>query len=101
MVDSFTLAKKKLYTLLHTKDYMSDTPRTDAHYKQILDDALGLEYCETELRYWSEKLECELSEAVEKERERCALVCEGRAGHNSMGAYQILMAAAAEIRKGE
>jgi len=30
MVDSFTLAKKKLYTLLHTKDYMSDTPRTDA-----------------------------------------------------------------------
>jgi hypothetical protein len=42
---------------------MSDTPRTDAHYKQILDDALGLEYAETELRYWSEKLERELAEA--------------------------------------
>jgi len=24
MVDSFTLAKKKLYTLLHTKDYMNE-----------------------------------------------------------------------------
>ena len=55
---------------------MSDTPRTDAHYKQILDDDLGLEYNETELRYWAEKLERELSEAVTKERERCALVCE-------------------------
>ena len=42
---------------------MSGTPRTDAHYKQILDDALGLEYCETELRYWAEQLERELTEA--------------------------------------
>ena len=42
---------------------MSDTPRTDAHYKQIHDDALGLEYKETELRYWAEKLERELAEA--------------------------------------
>ena len=42
---------------------MSDTPRTDAHYKQILDDDLGLEYNETELRYWAEKLERELAEA--------------------------------------
>ena len=41
---------------------VSDTPRTDAHYKQILDDALGLEYCETELRHWAKKLEGELSE---------------------------------------
>jgi hypothetical protein len=45
---------------------MSDTPRTDAHYKQILDDALGLEYAETELRYWAEKLERELAEAQAK-----------------------------------
>ena len=79
---------------------MSNTPRTDAHYKQILDDALGLEYCETELRYWSKKLECELAEAVEKERERCALVCE-RSVTAPAGTYQILMAAAKEIRKGE
>lgn len=75
---------------------MSDTPRTDAHYKQILDDDLGLEYNETELRYWAEKLErelaevkeqlrlcnidqfttaAELAEAVTKERERCAKEC--------------------------
>jgi hypothetical protein len=27
MVDSFTLAKKKLYTLLHTKDYMNERMR--------------------------------------------------------------------------
>ena len=47
------------------------------------------------------KLQGELAEAVAKERERCALVCEGRAGHNSMGAYQILMSAADAIRKGE
>ena len=43
---------------------MSDTPRTDAHYKQILDDALGLEYAETELRYWAEQLERELAAAL-------------------------------------
>ena len=42
---------------------MSDTPRTDAHYKQIYDEGLGLEYCETELRSWAEKLERELAEA--------------------------------------
>ena len=42
----------------------------------------------------------ELAEAVTKERERCARVCEARAGHNSMGAYQILMAAADAIRYG-
>ena len=35
------------------------------------------------------------------EKEACALVCEGRSGPNSMGAYEILMAAAAAIRKGE
>jgi hypothetical protein len=79
---------------------MSDTPRTDAHYKQIFDEGLGLEYAETELRYWSKKLECELAEAVGKERERCALVCE-RNIDAPAGTYQILMAAAAKIRKGE
>ena len=41
------------------------------------------------------------ADAVTKERERCAKVCEGRAGPNSMGAYEILMAAAEAIRKGE
>ena len=79
---------------------MSDTPRTDAHYKQIYDEGLGLEYCETELRYWAGILEGELVEAVEKERERCALVCE-RNIDAPAGTYQILMAAAAAIRKGE
>jgi hypothetical protein len=42
----------------------------------------------------------ELAEAVEKERERCALVCE-RSVTAPAGTYQILMAAAKEIRKGE
>ena len=79
---------------------MSNTPRTDAHYKQIYDEGLGLEYCETELRYWAGILEGELVEAVEKERERCALVCE-RNIDAPAGTYQILMAAAAAIRKGE
>ena len=42
---------------------MSKTPRTDAHCKQIIDDALGLEYAATELQYWAEKLEEELAAA--------------------------------------
>jgi hypothetical protein len=42
----------------------------------------------------------ELAEAVEKERERCALVCE-RSVTAPAGTYQILMAAAKAIRKGE
>ncbi len=46
------------------------------------------------------RLERELAEAVEKERERCALVCE-RSVTAPSGTYQILMAAAKEIRKGE
>jgi predicted nucleic acid-binding Zn-ribbon protein len=41
-----------------------------------------------------------LAEAVAKERERCALVCE-RSVTAPAGTYQILMAAAKEIRKGE
>jgi len=79
---------------------MSDTPRTYAKYKEIIDEGLGLEYCETELQYWAEQLERELAEAVAKERERCALVCE-RNIDAPAGTYQILMAAAAAIRKGE
>ena len=42
---------------------MSDTPRTDAHCKKILEDALGLEYAATELQYLAEKLEEELAAA--------------------------------------
>jgi hypothetical protein len=42
---------------------MSDTPRTDSCYQQILDEGLGLEYAEDELREWSKKLERELTEA--------------------------------------
>ena len=42
---------------------MSKTPRTDAHCKQIINDALGLEYAATELQYWAEKLEEELAAA--------------------------------------
>ena len=127
---------------------MSDTPRTDAHYKQIYDEGLGLEYCETELRYWAEKLEgelaeakaqlpaemqecnivfkqcklghgwltatnwvqhecqiCELAEAVEKERERCARVCDEIADDDSMylldDERQVAHSCADAIRRGE
>ncbi len=74
---------------------MSDTPRTDAHYKQIYDEGLGLEYCETELRYWAEKLERELVEA-KAERERCARVCE-----EFYSVEGVAQKCAAAIRKGE
>ena len=63
---------------------MSDTPRTDSCYQQILDEGLGLEYAEDELREWSKKLERELAEA-KKDAER----------------YRWLLSAAKEIRKGE
>jgi hypothetical protein len=43
----------------------------------------------------------ELAEAVAKERERCARVCEERGSFNSMYAHHILTGAAAAIRKGE
>jgi hypothetical protein len=52
---------------------MSDTPRTDSCYQQILDEGLGLEYAEDELREWSKKLERELAAAIasfSEERER-------------------------------
>jgi len=49
-------------------DKVSKTPRTDAHCKQIIDDALGLEYAATELQYWAEKLEEELAEQKEHYR---------------------------------
>jgi hypothetical protein len=80
---------------------MSDTPRTDSCYQQILDEGLGLEYAEDELREWSKKLERELADAVAKERERCAKVCEERGSFNSMYAHHILTGAADAIRKGE
>lgn len=47
-----------------------------------------------------DQLERELAEAVAAERERCAKVCE-RNIDAPAGTYQILMAAAKEIRKGE
>jgi hypothetical protein len=110
---------------------MSDTPRTDAHYKQILDDALSLDYAETELRYWSEKLERELAaaiasfneereraqregarvielqvklaEAVAAERERCAKVCDEMANSRYLldDERQVAHSCAEAIRKGE
>jgi len=42
-----------------------------------------------------------LAEAVAKERERCAKVCEERGSFNSMYAHHILTGAAEAIRKGE
>jgi hypothetical protein len=43
----------------------------------------------------------ELADAVAKERERCAKVCEERGSFNSMYAHHILTGAAEAIRKGE
>jgi len=97
---------------------MSDTPRTDVaehnmgsivepHYVVDVEVAHDLE---RELVAAREQLRlcnvdqfttaAELAEAVEKERERCAKVCE-RNIDAPAGTYQILMAAAAAIRKGE
>jgi len=75
---------------------MSDTPRTDLCYQQILDEGLGLEYAEDELREWSKKLERELAEAVAKERERCAKVCE-----EFYSVENVAQKCAEAIRKGE
>ena len=47
-----------------------------------------------------DQLKSELAKAVATERERCAKVCE-RNIDAPTGTYQILMAAAKEIRKGE
>ena len=76
---------------------MSDTPRTD-----VAEHNMG---SVVEPHYvvdadFSRELERELAEAVAAERERCALVCE-RNIDAPTGTYQILMAAAKEIRKGE
>ena len=60
---------------------MSDTPRTDAHYKKIYDEGLGLEYCETELRYWSEQLERELAEATKSIVQECARIIKDAVDH--------------------
>jgi len=74
---------------------MSDTPRTDA---ERTDDYYCSGYVPEE---FARQLERELAEAVAKERERCARVCEERGSFNSMYAHHILTGAAAAIRKGE
>jgi len=97
---------------------MSDTPRTDVaehnmgsvvepHY---VVDADFSRYLKRELVEARDQLRlcnvdqfttaAELAEAVAKERERCAKVCERKIDAPA-GTYQILMAAAAAIRKGE
>jgi len=48
---------------------MSDTPRTYAKYKEIIDEGLGLEYVAGELRHWAKQLERELAE-TKKDAER-------------------------------
>jgi len=107
---------------------MSDTPRTDVaqhnmgsvaqpHYVVDVEVAHDLERELAEAKAEIVRLkgeaqygatfvqraidaERELAEAVAKERERCALVCERKIDAPA-GFYQIVMAAAAKIRKGE
>ena len=63
------------YTVFHCgylkgEQEMSDTPRTDARCKEILGDALGLEYAADELQYWAEDLERE-NAAMREQLEDC------------------------------
>jgi hypothetical protein len=102
---------------------MSNTPRTDVaehNMGSIFSRYLERELVETRaeiVRLTKRKDECsngwdgalatvqqlerELAEAVAKERERCARVCEERGSFNSVYAHHILTGAAAAIRKGE
>ena len=70
---------------------ISDTPRTD--------HAFNDEYCYSEYvsKEFAQQLERELAEAVAKERERCARVCE----RVSIPYENTSSEAAAAIRKGE
>lgn len=92
---------------------MSDTPRTDAEQdgSETIDEAFNFaRQLERELAEVKEQLRlcnidqfltaAELADAVAKERERCARVCERKIVAPA-GTYQILMAAADAIRKGE
>jgi hypothetical protein len=74
-----------------------DTPRTNDFAHNIGNDVDGHYVVDID---FARQLERELADAVAKERERCALVCE-RNIDAPAGTYQILMAAAKEIRKGE
>ena len=76
---------------------MSDTPRTDALEDQYFENRNHV----SEVFLHARQLERELAEAVAKERERCAKVCEERGSFTSMYAHHILTGAAAAIRKGE
>ena len=82
---------------------MSDTPRTDAA-------SVSREYIEREMDRYTQKfvladhmsdLERELAEAVAKERERCALVCEGDITDGDACCTNTAYRIAAAIRKGE
>jgi len=76
-----------------------------------IEQVLRIEQLERELAEEKEQLHlcnidqfttaAELADAVAKERERCARVCEERGSFNSVYAHHILTGAAAAIRKGE
>jgi hypothetical protein len=68
-----------------------------AHYDPQFDKPQGYAHLTAKI----DRLERELAEAVSKERERCAKVCEKRANGNSGKVDWWLMSAAAAIRKGE
>jgi len=101
MVDSFTLAKKKLYTLLHTRGYMSDTPRTDALEDQYFENRNHV----SEVFLHAQQLERELAEAQEElndKRKFCYDV--EKALEGMKGDYVEIIVALrkdAAIRKGE
>jgi len=84
---------------------VSSTPRTDEQYNRekqyrsitkVKMSSHGFDA----MTILCKELERQVAEAVASERERCALVCERKIDAPA-GTYQILMAAAKAIRKGE
>jgi len=79
---------------------MSDTPRTNA-FEHNMGSVVEPHYVvDVEV---AQGLERELAEAVAKERERCALVCEEMANsrYQLKESIEIMLACADAIRKGE
>ena len=83
---------------IHEGRKISDTPRTNVAQHNMGSIVEPHYVVDAD---FSRYLERELAEAITKERERCARVCEERGSFNSMYAHHILTGAAEAIRKGE
>jgi hypothetical protein len=101
-IDQFTTAAE----LAEAQEELNDKRKFAYAVEQALDGLKG-DYVEIikVLRDFYDKAYASgvaaIAEAVAKERERCARVCEERGNFNSMYAHHILTGAAEAIRKGE